>query len=91
MIFGSLERARFSQAAREVFAKGGLESAGMNDIATASGLSKGALYLYYKGKDDLIAGLLKGLTLLWFTDPDAVQLETVLSTALRDFFTGLKG
>lgn len=182
------------QAAREVFAKNGFDSARMDDIANASGLSKGTLYLYYKSKDDLIVGLLKttfndllmqlrmllavdssveirlqdyaqqisiymqqdasslniaynfyavaarqpsirlllqtyfadyrllltqileqgiergefiqfdtaqaattlvalmeGLTLLWFTDPDAIQLETVLSVALRGFFAGLKG
>lgn len=182
------------QAARDVFAKDGFDSARMDDVADASGLSKGTLYLYYKSKDDLIAGLLKttfndllvqlralleidksveirlldyaqqmtsymqqdastlniayefyavaarqpnvrrllqtyfadyraaltalleqgikrgefarfdttqtamtlialleGLTLLWFTDPDAVQLETVLSAALRDFFARLKG
>lgn len=182
------------QAARDVFAKDGFDSARMDDVADASGLSKGTLYLYYKSKDDLIAGLLKttfndllvqlralleidksvqtrlldyaqqmtsymqqdastlniayefyavaarqpnvrrllqtyfadyraaltalleqgiqrgeftrfdttqaamilialleGLTLLWFTDPDAVQLEAVLSAALRDFFARLKG
>lgn len=182
------------QAAREVFAKDGFDSARMDDIADVSGLSKGTLYLYYKSKDDLIVGLLKttfndllmqlrtlldvdsvvetrlrdyaqqmaiymqrdasslniayafyavaarkpsfrlllktyfadyrhtltqlleqgiargeftpfdtaqaaitlialleGLTLLWFTDPDAVQLQTVLSTALRGFFADLKG
>jgi len=182
------------QAARDVFAKDGFDSARMDDIADASGLSKGTLYLYYKSKDDLIAGLLKttfndllvqlrtlleidksveirlldyaqqmtnymqqdastlniayefyavaarqpnvrrllqtyfadyraaltalleqgiqrgeftrfdttqaamtlialleGLTLLWFTDPDAVQIETVLLAALRDFFARLKG
>lgn len=182
------------QAARDVFAKDGFDSARMDDVADASGLSKGTLYLYYKSKDDLIAGLLKttfndllvqlralleidnpvetrlldyaqqmtiymqqdastlniayefyavaarqpnvrrllqtyfadyraaltalleqgiqrgefasfdtaqaaimlialleGLTLLWFTDPDAVQIETVLLAALRDFFARLKG
>jgi AcrR family transcriptional regulator len=182
------------QAAREVFAKNGFDSARMDDIANASGLSKGTLYLYYKSKDDLIVALLKttlndllmqlrmlldvdssvetrlrdyaqqisiymqqdasslniaynfyavatrrpsirlllqayfadyrllltqileqgiergeftqfdsaqaaitlltlmeGLTLLWFTDPNAIQLETVLSFALRGFFAGLKG
>lgn len=182
------------QAAREVFAQYGFDSARIDDIAHASGLSKGTLYLYYKSKDDLIAELLKttfsdlliqlrtlvdvdsptetrlldyaremtiymqqdssnlniayafyavaarqpnirlllqtyftdyrltltklleqgiergefaqfdttqsaitvialmeGLTLLWFTDPDTVQLETILSSALRNFFAGLKG
>ncbi len=182
------------QAAREVFARAGFDAARMDDIADASGLSKGTLYLYYKSKDDLIAGLLQttfddlllqlrslldvdspiearmldyaqqaaiymqqdastlniayafyavaarqpeirlllktyfteyrhtlttmleqgiergefiafdtaqaaitlialleGLTLLWFTDPDTMQLDSLLSTALRNFFAPLKG
>ncbi len=33
----------------------------MDDIATEAGLSKGALYLYYKSKDAIIAALLKFL------------------------------
>lgn len=48
-------------AAQVVFAAQGLADARMDDIARESGLSKGTLYLYYKNKDDLIAGLLEAL------------------------------
>lgn len=46
-------------AARSVFAQQGFAETRMDDIALACGLSKGTLYLYYKSKDDLIAGLLE--------------------------------
>lgn len=182
------------QAAHDIFAREGFDAARMDDIADATGLSKGTLYLYYKSKDDLIVGLMKttftdwvmqlrelahvkettemrlmdyaqtlsksihqnastfnltyefyavatrqpairsllqtyfaeyrrglttlfeqgiqqgefatfnteqaaimlialleGLMLLWFTDPDTINLEKIISTALRDFFARLKG
>jgi AcrR family transcriptional regulator len=47
------------QAARTIFAQKGLDEARMDDIALVSGLSKGTLYLYYKDKDELVAGLLQ--------------------------------
>ncbi len=46
-------------AARTIFATQGLAEARMDDVAQRCGLSKGTLYLYYKNKDDLIAGLLE--------------------------------
>jgi len=49
------------EAARQIFAERGLSDARMEDIASACGLSKGTVYLYYKNKDDLIEGLLQAL------------------------------
>ncbi|HEY6540074.1 MAG TPA: helix-turn-helix domain-containing protein, partial [Ktedonobacteraceae bacterium] len=46
-------------AASTVFARSGFHEARMDDIAEEVGLSKGALYLYYKSKDAIIAALLK--------------------------------
>ena len=46
-------------AALAVFARLGFQQARMDDIAEQAGLSKGALYLYYKSKDAIIAALLK--------------------------------
>jgi AcrR family transcriptional regulator len=48
-------------AATTVFAREGFHDARMEDIADESGLSKGALYLYYKSKDAIIAALLRRL------------------------------
>jgi AcrR family transcriptional regulator len=47
------------EAAVAVFARLGFQQARMDDIASQAGLSKGALYLYYKSKDAIIAALLK--------------------------------
>lgn len=44
-------------AASRVFARLGFASARMDDVASESGLSKGALYLYFKSKDQLIESL----------------------------------
>ena len=48
-------------AAITEFARQGFHETRMEDIARASGLSKGALYLYYKSKDAIIAALLRTL------------------------------
>jgi AcrR family transcriptional regulator len=45
-------------AAERVFAERGFDKARMDDIVQESGLSKGALYWYYKSKDALIRALL---------------------------------
>jgi AcrR family transcriptional regulator len=50
-------REQILDAAMRVFAERGLHEARMDDIAERSGLSKGALYLYYKSKDAIIAAL----------------------------------
>jgi len=47
------------EAAITVFARLGFQQTRMDDIAQEVGLSKGALYLYYKSKDAIIAALLK--------------------------------
>lgn len=57
----SERQAQILDAARHVFAEKGLSDARMEDIATACGLGKGTVYLYYKNKDDLILGLLQAL------------------------------
>ncbi len=52
-------RKQILDAAVQVFAERGLHEARMDDIAERSGLSKGALYLYYKSKDAIIAALMR--------------------------------
>lgn len=48
-------------AAVTQFAQHGFHETRMEDIARASGLSKGAVYLYYKSKDAIIEALLRTL------------------------------
>ncbi len=47
-------------AAAVVFSRSGYHETRMDDIAEAAGLSKGALYLYFPGKEALITALLEG-------------------------------
>lgn len=54
-------RNQILEAAVTVFAQQGFHESRMDDIARQAGLSKGALYLYYKSKDAIIAALLKYL------------------------------
>ncbi|EGX56818.1 TetR family transcriptional regulator [Streptomyces zinciresistens K42] len=50
-------RAQIFEAAAGVFARQGYHNARMDDIVRASGLSKGALYWYFKSKEELATGL----------------------------------
>lgn len=56
-----LSRATLIAAARREFAKVGLRSARIEDIAHASGLSKGAFYLHFESKEALFRELVKAL------------------------------
>lgn len=62
-------------AASTVFARSGFHEARMDDIAEEVGLSKGALYLYYKSKDAIIIALLK-----FFFEKEVNQLRALLQT-----------
>ncbi len=46
-------------AAEAVFARDGYQAARMDDIASTAELSKGALYYYFKSKDEIFARLLE--------------------------------
>ncbi len=54
-------RHRIVEAALRVFARRGYHEATMDDIAAASRLSKGALYLYFPSKQDLFLSLVDSL------------------------------
>ena len=51
------QRARIHAAAFEVLRTKGLSGMAMSDIIAASGMSAGAIYGYFKGKDDLVYSL----------------------------------
>jgi AcrR family transcriptional regulator len=63
------------EAAIAVFARLGFRSARMDDVAEQAGLSKGALYLYYKSKDAIIAALLN-----YFFTQEFKRLQTLVET-----------
>ncbi len=54
-------RAQILDAAARVFARLGVYPARMDDIVRESGLSKGALYWYYKSKDEIVTAILDRL------------------------------
>ncbi len=49
------------EAAMKVFSRQGFHEARMDDIVQESGLSKGALYWYFKSKDEVIMAILDSL------------------------------
>jgi len=51
-------KSQIIEAAMNVFSRLGINKARMDDIADESGLSKGALYWYFKSKDEIIAAIL---------------------------------
>jgi AcrR family transcriptional regulator len=52
-------RNQILDTAENVFSERGFDEARMDDIAEHSGLSKGAIYWYFKKKDDIITALLE--------------------------------
>ena len=52
-------RNQILEAAMSVFSRLGFHEARMDDIAQEAGLSKGALYLYYKSKSAIIGAILR--------------------------------
>lgn len=54
---GNARRIQIFEAAAAVFAQQGYHGARMDDIVKESGLSKGALYWYFKSKEELAIGL----------------------------------
>lgn len=66
-------REQIITAAVSVFSRLGFHEARMDDIAQESGLSKGALYWYFKSKDDIIAAIMDR-----FIDREIEGMESAL-------------
>ncbi len=54
-------KSQILEAAMNVFSRRGFHEARMDDIVQESGLSKGALYWYFKSKDEVILSILDNL------------------------------
>ena len=68
-------RDQILDAASEVFSEKGFQKARIDDIVEKSGLSKGALYWYFKSKDDIVIGIFERLF-----SREARDLEALLSS-----------
>jgi AcrR family transcriptional regulator len=84
-----LEQQRKKQildAAERVFSERGFDKARMDDIVQESGLSKGALYWYYKSKDAIIRALLERIFISEMQNADElVEMEASASERLKLF------
>ena len=85
----NLEKARRHQildAAEKVFVKRGIDKARMDDIVQESGLSKGALYWYFKSKDAIVSALVEHVLISEMREAEAlVQAEGSASERLKLF------
>ena len=65
-------------AAFEVFSRYGYRRTSMEDIAKGAGMSRAALYLHFRNKEDIFRSLVE-----MFYDQTATQTEQVLSQGLQ--------
>src|SRR5204862_945310 len=80
------KRARILDAAIKVFAERGFHSATVAEIARAAGVADGTIYLYFKGKDDLLLRLFdEKMTELLAEVKAAVAQERTAPDKLRRF------
>lgn len=81
---------RILDAAAKLFAHYGYDKTTVNDIAVEAGISKGAVYLHYKSKEDLFDSLIihEGMKMLDVmlqrveTDPDAGSIFALYQHAM---------
>ncbi len=74
-------RRSIQSAARSVFAERGYAGASIEQIAKASQLSVGAIYLYFRSKEDLYASLIEDALTVF--DVEFTQLHSTTEVALR--------
>lgn len=86
----SLERqTQILDAAEEVFARKGIDEARMDDIVQETGLSKGALYWYFKGKDEIIGAVMDRLFQYEFSQFEVLNDESKSSTERLNLFADI--
>ncbi len=79
-------KSQILEAAMKVFSRQGFHEARMDDIVQEAGLSKGALYWYFKGKDEVILAILDSLFERELSGLEDLQVEEgTASDLLREF------
>lgn len=89
-------RSRIIESAIKVFARQGLASTRMDDVATEAGLSKGLLYWYFKSKDEIIVAIADLLFGAEFRKMQSLSVEgqtarSCLESFLEIFIEDLQG
>lgn len=80
-------RRRIQEAARTVFAERGYAGASIELIARAAQLSVGAIYLYFRSKEDLYVSLVEDTLTVFSVDMAQVREESQVGSRLRDTWT----
>ena len=77
-------RRRIQEAARTVFSERGYAGASIELIARAAQLSVGAIYLYFRSKEDLYVSLVEDTLTVFDVEMAQVRSETEVSRRLRE-------
>ena len=77
-------RRRIQEAARTVFTERGYGGASIELIARAAQLSVGAIYLYFRSKEDLSVSLIEDTLTVFDVEMAQVRERTEVSTRLRE-------
>ncbi|MDB4964098.1 MAG: transcriptional regulator, TetR family [Myxococcales bacterium] len=77
-------RRRIQEAARTVFAERGYAGASIELIARAAQLSVGAIYLYFRSKEDLYVSLIEDTLTVFDVEMAQVREQAEVRTRLRD-------
>jgi len=77
-------RRRIQEAARTVFAERGYAGASIELIARAAQLSVGAIYLYFRSKEDLYVSLVEDTLTVFDVEMAQVRANAEVSGRLRD-------
>jgi len=79
---GEATKEKIKQAALALFVAKGVDAGGMRDIAKASGITEGAIYRHFKGKDELVWRLFADNFVHFAGELDALQ-SAEASTAAK--------
>jgi AcrR family transcriptional regulator len=79
-----VRRAQILEAALACFAKKGFHAAKMDDIVRACGLSKGAIYWHFKGKNEIFLALFDSFEQAIFAAWDQVDEGNALDALRRE-------
>jgi AcrR family transcriptional regulator len=77
-------RRRIQEAARTVFAERGYAGASIELIARAAQLSVGAIYLYFRSKEDLYVSLIEDTLTMFDVEMAQVREQTEVNRRLRE-------
>lgn len=83
------KREQILDGAKRVFMTVGFDAASMNDITREAGVSKGTIYVYFNGKDDLFAAIIeRERGLVARSLQDVLDGETDVEKGLHRFASG---